>query len=286
VALEISTLGRYEVVARLGAGGMGTVYRALDTELARCVAIKVVHPDLAKSEEFLKRFQREGRIGALLDHPHICRLLDIGQHEGVHYLVMEYLEGETLAKRLNRGPLPVEETLRYGIQIADALDHAHYRGIVHRDLKPINIMLTKFGAKLLDFGLAKRLPVGAEGVATSTITMVSNGVNLGTPAYMAPERWEGSEADARSDIFAFGALLYEMLTQRRAFEGQDEVGLKIAIQTLEPHAPSNYARVPPSLDRLIRECLAKNPSERWQSAHDILLQLKAIAEFRRINRRS
>src|SRR3989442_5858560 len=219
-----SRLGPYEVLAPIGAGGMGEVYRARDTRLDRTVAIKVLPQHLSASSEVRQRFEREAKTISSLSHPHICALYDVGNQDGVEYLVMEFLEGETLADRLSRGPLPSEQILRYGIETADALDKAHRQGIVHRDLKPGNVMLTKAGVKLLDFGLAKLREAEAEplasrlsALATQGTPLTAEGTILGTLQYMAPEQLEGKEADARTDIFAFGAVLYEMATGRRAF---------------------------------------------------------------------
>src|SRR6202165_1176212 len=207
-------LGPYEIQSPLGAGGMGEVYRARDTRLGRDVAIKVLPKHLSSSEEMRQRFEREAKAISQLAHPHICALYDVGSHEGTEYLVMELLEGETLGARLARGPLPLEQTLRYGVEIADALDKAHRQGIVHRDLKPGNVMITKSGVKLLDFGLAKAIaPAKSQSSLTSLPTqqnLTQEGTILGTFQYMAPEQLEGKEADARTDIFAFGAVLYEM----------------------------------------------------------------------------
>src|SRR5262249_20105121 len=213
----------------LGAGGMGEVYRARDTRLDRIVAVKVLPPELAENAERRARFEREAKAVSALNHPHICTLHDIGRQDSIDYLVLEYIEGETLAERLKRGPLPFEQVLRYGIEIADALDKAHRHGIVHRDLKPANVMLTKSGAKLLDFGLAKLRPVQARPVSLvsdlATVEkpggepLTGEGRLLGTFQYMAPEQLEGKDADARTDIFALGSVLYEMTTRRRAFTG-------------------------------------------------------------------
>src|SRR6266496_4036549 len=212
-------LGPYEILSPLGAGGMGEVYKARDTRLDRTVAIKVLPQHLSSSPEVRQRFEREAKTISQLSHPHICALYDVGNQDGVEYLVMEYLEGETLAERLVKGPLPAEQILRYGIEIADALDKAHRQGIVHRDLKPGNVMLTKSGVKLLDFGLAKAMaPAQPQSALTSgptvagTPNVTQEGTILGTFQYMAPEQLEGKEADGRTDIFAFGAVLYEMAT--------------------------------------------------------------------------
>jgi Tol biopolymer transport system component/predicted Ser/Thr protein kinase len=269
---------------------MGEVYKAKDTRLERTVAIKVLPPHLSSSEEVRQRFEREAKTISQLSHPHICALYDVGNQDGVEYLVMEYLEGETLADRLLKGSLPTEQTLRFGIEIADALDKAHRQGIVHRDLKPGNVMLTRSGVKLLDFGLAKvLLPTpggrsgGSEGL-TSFPTMASSpltqeGTILGTFQYMAPEQLEGKETDVRTDIFAFGAVLYEMATGRKAFSGASQASLISAIMKEEP-APiaTLQPMTPPALDRVVRTCLAKDPEDRFQTAHDAKLQLQWIAE--------
>jgi Tol biopolymer transport system component len=281
-------LGPYEIVAAIGAGGMGEVYRARDTRLARMVAVKVLPDHLSSSEELRQRFEREAKTISQLSHPHICALYDVGNQAGIEYLIMELLEGETLADRLLRGPLPLEQTLRYGTEIADALDRAHRSGIVHRDLKPGNVMLTKAGVKLLDFGLAKLQVAGA--TATSGLTsmptvtpesqpLTSRGTILGTFQYMAPEQLEGSEADARSDIFAFGCVLYEMTTGTRAFSGKSQASLIGAIMQSEPPPiASLLPMTPPALDRIVKTCLAKDADERFQTAHDVRLQLQWIAE--------
>src|SRR5262245_17031494 len=230
-------LGAYEIVGLIGAGGMGEVYRARDTRLDRTVAIKILPDSLAADPQFRERFDREARAISQLTHPHVCVLHDIGHQDGIDFLVMEYLEGTTLATRLEKGALPLDQTLQYAIQIADALDKAHRKGIVHRDLKPGNIMLTKGGVKLLDFGLAKRLEGAVASVslgATVSNPLTGRGVILGTPQYMAPEQVEGGDADARSDIFAFGAILYEMTTGRRAFEGKSAASVMAAILEREP----------------------------------------------------
>ncbi|MGH9363662.1 MAG: protein kinase domain-containing protein [Thermoanaerobaculia bacterium] len=282
-------LGPYEVLAPLGAGGMGEVYKARDTRLERTVAIKVLPAHLSSSEEMRQRFEREARAISQLSHPHICALYDVGSHEGTEYLVMELLEGETLAARLVKGPLPTEQLLRYGVEMADALDKAHRQGIVHRDLKPGNVMLTKSGVKLLDFGLAKALPSPpgrgqGEGL-TSLPTMAGaqnltqEGTILGTFQYMAPEQLEGKEADARTDIFAFGATLYEMATGRKAFSGTSQASLISAIMQNDPPPISSVHPIsPPALDRVVRKCLAKDPEDRWQNAADLGSELKWIAD--------
>jgi serine/threonine protein kinase len=279
-------LGPYEILRQIGAGGMGEVYRAKDTRLERTVAVKVLPPHLSASPESRQRFEREAKTISQLSHPHICALYDVGREGETEYLVMELLEGETLSDRLVKGPLPLEQTLRYGTEIADALDKAHRQGIVHRDLKPGNIMLTKSGVKLLDFGLAKALPSpGGRGVGeglTSLPTqanLTQEGTILGTIQYMAPEQLEGKEADARTDIFDFGSVLYEMATGRKAFSGTSQASLISAIMK-EESAPISTIQpmTPPVLDRVVKTCLAKDPDERWQTAHDVMLQLKWIAE--------
>ena len=263
---------------------MGEVYRARDTRLDRTVAVKVLPAAFANDAQLRLRFEREAKAISSLAHPNICTLYDVGQQDGVDYLVMEYLDGQTLADRIVKGPLPVEQALAIGVQIADALDKAHRQGIVHRDLKPGNIMLTKNGAKLLDFGLAK---YGTQPEIAGSLTVMptqqkpltQEGTILGTFQYMAPEQLEGSDADARTDLFALGAVLYEMLTGRRAFQGKSKASLIAAILQHEPPPISSIQPLsPPALDRLIRICLAKDPDDRWQTAHDVLLQLKWIGE--------
>jgi serine/threonine protein kinase len=277
-----SKLGPYEIVSPLGAGGMGEVYRARDTRLDRTVAVKVLPPHLSSSPESRQRFEREAKTISQLSHPHICALYDVGHQDGVDYLVMEYLEGETLAERLAKGPLSLDLVLRYGTEIADALDKAHRQGIVHRDLKPGNVMITKSGVKLLDFGLAKALaPVSSAtqftALPTQAAPITREGSLLGTLQYMAPEQLEGREADARTDIFAFGAVLYEMATGKKTFSGATQASLIGSILRDEPHSISEVAPLTPrSLDRLVRICLAKDPDERWQTARDVALQLGEI----------
>ncbi len=281
-----SRLGPYEIASPIGAGGMGEVYKARDTRLERDVAIKILRPSESTSEEMKQRFEREAKAISQLSHPNICALYDVGSHEGTEYLVMEYLEGETLAGRLAKGPMELGQLIPVGIQIADALDRAHRQGIVHRDLKPGNVMLTKGGVKLLDFGLAKTLaPQSAQTQLTSLPTMASpqhltqQGTILGTFQYMAPEQLEGGEADARSDIFALGAVLFEMATGRKAFEGKSQASLIGAILKENPPSVSSIAPMtPPALDRAIATCLAKDPENRFQTAHDVKLQLQWIAE--------
>ncbi|MGH9774971.1 MAG: protein kinase domain-containing protein [Candidatus Acidiferrales bacterium] len=283
-------LGPYEIVAPVGAGGMGEVYRARDTRLDRTVAIKVLPKHLADTPEARQRFEREARAVSSLNHPHICTLHDVGHEGGTDFLVMEYLEGETLAKRIVKGALATPELLRTAIEIADALEKAHRQGVIHRDLKPGNIMLTKSGAKLMDFGLAKAASAGGA-APSSTLTMSLNqaaattepltakGTIVGTFQYMAPEQVEGKESDARADIFAFGAVLYEMATGKRAFEGKSQASVIAAILAAEPPPISTLQPMsPPALDRVVRICLAKDPDERFQSAHDLKLQLEWIRD--------
>ena len=235
-------LGPYEIVAPIGAGGLGEVYEARDTRLDRSVAIKVLPSALAADPDGKLRFEREARAIAALSHPHICPLYDIGHQNGVDYLVMEFLEGETLQERLKRGALPIPHALKIAIEMAEALDTAHRAGIVHRDLKPGNIMLTKAGAKLLDFGLAK--PWNQEAVAgvglavTHSTPLTGHGMIFGTLQYMAPEQLEGRDADSRSDLFAFGAVIYEMITGKRAFEGKTQPSVIAAIIHVDPPPPS------------------------------------------------
>jgi len=274
-------LGPYEIAAPLGAGGMGEVYRARDTRLDREVAIKVLPKHLTSNAELKQRLEREARSISALTHPNICTLHDVGHEDGVDYLVMEYLEGETLAERIAKGPIPLEELYRIGTAIASALEKAHRAGVVHRDLKPGNIMLTKVGAKLLDFGLAKSVAglTSSPDAATLTEPLTSKGTLVGTFQYMAPEQLEGSEADARTDVFAFGAVLYEMATGRRAFEGSSRASLIASIMASHPRTISELQPMtPPALEHLVRACLAKDPDDRIQTAHDVKLQLQWIAE--------
>ena len=320
MALTAGTrLGPYEILSPLGAGGMGEVYRARDTRLDRIVAVKVVLAHVAASTEFRERFDREAKAISALDHPHICTLYDVGHDASFDFLVMQYLEGETLADRLarasrpasdpgrpaagsdasasalstvSRGPVPLEAALRYAAEIASALDAAHRRGIVHRDLKPGNVMLTKSGTKLLDFGLAKlagQAPVAGFGDgATRAAPLTGQGALLGTLHYMSPEQLEGREVDARSDIFAFGALLFELLSGRRAFDGQSHASVIAAILNTDPPPLGDFTdvtiRLPlvahRALDRLLRKCLAKSPDERWQSAADLSDELRWINDER------
>jgi serine/threonine protein kinase len=265
-------LGPYEVLEPIGAGGMGEVYKARDTRLERTVAIKV------SATGFNERFQREAQAIASLNHPHICTLHDVGPN----YLVMEYIEGSPL-----KGPLPIREALSLAIQIAEAVNHAHRHGVIHRDLKPGNILATKAGAKVLDFGLAKFAPAAARSASqpgsslAATMTqraLTHEGTILGTPQYMAPEQLEGQEADARSDVFAFGSVLYEMITGRAAFTGKTQANVIASILAAEPPAVTTFQPlIPPALDHLVKTCLAKDPADRRQSMHDVLLELKWIA---------
>jgi serine/threonine protein kinase len=263
---------------------MGEVYKARDTRLDRTVAIKVLPAKIAANAEARQRLEREARAVSALSHPHICTLYDIGEQDGLDYLVLEYLEGETLSSRLKQGPLPLDSALRYAIEIAGALDRAHRQGIVHRDLKPGNIMLTRSGSKLLDFGLAKvreAAKTPSEG-ATASLTRnltTTPGAILGTFQYMSPEQLEAREADARSDIFAFGAVLFEMLTGRKAFDGGSQASLIASILTAQPAAVSSLQSLSPvALDRVVRTCFAKDPDQRWQSAGDLGRELAWIAE--------
>jgi eukaryotic-like serine/threonine-protein kinase len=275
-------LGAFEIERFLGAGGMGEVYRARDTRLDRRVAIKVLSPDAATDPRGRARFAYEARAIARLSHPRISALHDMGHHDGVDFLVMEYLEGETLAARLREGPMPFTQALRVAIEIAEALAAAHAQGIVHRDLKPANVMLTERGAKLLDFGLARlRAPDGSGPPAAGAFssTQMAPGLIVGTLPYMAPEQLEGKEVDARVDIFAFGAVLYEMLTGRKAFEGTSQASVISAILSSDPPGVAVLQPLtPPALERVIRTCLAKDRDDRWASIHDVLLQLDGIGQ--------
>ena len=284
-------LGPYEVVSPLGSGGMGEVYRARDSRLGRDVAIKVLPQHLNENPEVHARFEREARTISSLNHPHICTLHDVGREGETDFLVMELIEGETLADRLERGPLPLAEALRLGIQIADALDRAHRAGIIHRDFKPGNVMLTRSGAKLMDFGLARPTGMsgtgGGSGVSIAGLTqsptraapLTAEGTIVGTFLYMAPEQLEGRETDVRSDLWALGCVLYEMLTGRRAFEGKSQASLIGSIMHAEPAPiPTLAPLTPPQLESLVRACLTKDPEERIQTAHDVKLQLGWIAQ--------
>src|SRR6267154_2496707 len=258
-------LGPYEILDAIGAGGMGEVYRAKDTRLDRIVAIKILPAHLSSDPLRKQRFEREAKTISSLNHPNICVLHDVGQQDGIDYLVMECVEGETLAKRLEKGALPLEQVLKYGMQIADALDKAHRSGVVHRDLKPGNIMLTPAGAKLLDFGLAKPAAPLSSGVtltaATRNSPVTEQGTIVGTFQYMSPEQVEGKELDARSDIFSLGAVLYEMLTGRRAFSGKSQLSVASAILEKEPE-PISVAKPMPALDHAIKKSLAKEVDKR------------------------
>jgi eukaryotic-like serine/threonine-protein kinase len=276
-------LGPHEIVAPLGSGGMGEVYRARDMRLERTVALKILSPELAADAAFKSRFAREARTISSLNHPHICTLHDIGQQDGIDYLVMEHLEGLTLADRLRTeaAGLKLAEALRIAMDVADALDTAHRHHVVHRDLKPANIMLTAGGAKLLDFGLAKQ-PAGGEATAVSMLVTrpgsgTAEGTIVGTLHYMAPEQIQGRDADARSDIFALGAVIYEMVTGRKAFQGGTQASVMAKILETDPPLPSTLASVsPPELDHVVMRCLAKEADDRWQSARDVLLELRWV----------
>ena len=275
-------LGPYEILALLGSGGMGEVYKARDARLERTVAIKVLPEHLADDPERRARLEREAKAVSQLNHVHICTLHDIGNQNGIVFLVMEYLEGETLADRLTRGALSLEEALRYAGQIADALDVAHRHGVVHRDLKPANIMITKAGIKLMDFGLAKveSAPVEAgSAVPTAEKPLTREGAVMGTVPYMAPEQLEGKTVDARTDIFAYGALVYEMVTGRRAFEGESQASLIAAIMGTDPTTfKESLPLTPPMLGAVVSKALAKSPDERWQSMRDVRIVLDLDAQ--------
>jgi serine/threonine protein kinase/Tol biopolymer transport system component len=299
MALAAGTkLGPYEIQSPLGAGGMGEVYRARDTRLDRTVAVKILPSHLSSNPEAKQRFEREARAISSLNHPHICVLHDVGSQDGTDYLVMEYVQGESLDARLQKGPLPVRQALECGIQICDALEKAHRAGIVHRDLKPGNIMLTPAGAKLLDFGLAKpssgllssQTLSGATQLTPSTPTMnlsvlsgppaalTQQGSIVGTFQFMAPEVLQGQEADARSDIFSFGCVLYEMITGKRAFEGKSQISVASAILEKDPEAITvSQPSAPAALNHVVQDCLAKDPESRWQNAADIARELRWVA---------
>ncbi|MGA7078034.1 MAG: protein kinase [Terriglobales bacterium] len=288
-------LGPYEILSPLGAGGMGEVYRAKDTRLDRTVAIKVLPTHLSTDPELKQRMEREAKAISALQHANVCTLYDIGSQDGTDYLVMEYLEGQTLAERLEKGALPLDQVLKIGTEIAQALEKAHQQSIIHRDLKPANIMLTKAGAKLMDFGLAKpELSIASRAIgpltpSTPTMNLASltsaaspltqKGSIVGTFQYMAPELLQGAEADARSDLFSFGCVLYEMITGRRAFEGKSQLSVFTAILEKDPDAiTASQPLTPPMLDRVVRACLAKDPADRFQSAHDVAMDLRWVSE--------
>ena len=297
MGLSVGTrLGPYEIVSPLGAGGMGEVYRALDTRLQRHVAIKVLPTHLSSNADLKQRFEREAKAISGLQHPHICTLFDVGSQDGVDYLVMEYLEGETLADRLKRGPIPIAQLIKMGIELSEALEKAHHAGLIHRDIKPGNIMLTKSGAKLLDFGLAKPAAVGAAAVTSGSgsapllsgaltqsspaAALTSVGTVVGTVQYMSPEQIAGQEADVRSDIFCFGAVLYEAAAGERAFKGKTPSAVVGAILANDPAPVSTLqATVPPAFDRVVATCLAKDAADRFESAHDLKLQLEWVRDF-------
>ena len=292
MALTAGTkLGPYEIQSLLGAGGMGEVYRARDTRLDRTVAVKILTQGVADTPEVRQRFEREARAVSSFNHPHICALYDIGHQDGIDYLVMEFLEGETLAKRLESGPLANPELFRYAIEVADALDRAHRQGVIHRDLKPGNIMITKSGAKLLDFGLAKASvpPISGDFSSSPTVSrpiigkapsdaLTAQGTIVGTYQYMSPEQLEGGEADARSDIFSFGSVLYEMATAKKAFSAKSTASLIAAILKEQPRPISELQPMaPPALERVVKTCLEKDPDERWQNTGDLKRELGWIA---------
>ena len=288
-------LGPYEIISPLGAGGMGEVYRARDTRLDRTVAIKVLPAHLSSDPELKQRMEREARAISALQHANICTLHDIGAQDGTDFLVMEYLEGQTLGDRLAKGALPLDQVLKIGIEIAMALERAHQQGIIHRDLKPANIMLTRAGAKLMDFGLAKpKMPMVTEAMGpftpstptmniasltSATSPLTQKGSIVGTFQYIAPEVLQGLEADARSDLFSFGCVLYEMITGRHAFEGKSQLSVFTSILEKDPE-PINTTQplAPPLLERVVLACLAKDPADRFQSAHDIALDLRWVAD--------
>ncbi|HET7711919.1 MAG TPA: protein kinase, partial [Thermoanaerobaculia bacterium] len=278
-------LGPYQLEGHLGAGGMGEVYRARDTRLGRTVAVKVLPSRVAGRDDLRERFEREARAISLLNHPHICTLHDVGSAtaggEEIHFLVMEHIEGETLAARLDRGPLPLDQTIRYGIQIAEALDRAHRQGIIHRDLKPGNVMITRDGIKLLDFGLAKiaNIDSGSDANAPTVEAVTAEGHIVGTLQYMSPEQLEGKRLDGRTDIFSLGVVLYEMVTGKRAFGASTHASLVASILGQEPPLISSIRpSTPPLLEKVISIALAKDPDDRWQSARDIVHQLRMIEE--------
>jgi len=277
---EGQTLGSYRILSLLGSGGMGAVYKATDFRLNRTVAIKVLLQNVSERPDLKERFRREAQAIANLNHPNVCVIHDIGHQDGLDYLVMEHLEGETLARRLEKGALPAGDVMQLAMEISDALDKVHRHGVVHRDLKPNNIMLTKSGAKLLDFGLAKLATNRVIELSTLQDTdITAEGTILGTLQYMAPEQVQGNEADARSDIFSLGVILYEMLAGHKAFEGKNPASVMAAILEREPESlPTHQNRKVKGLEYVIQKCIAKSPDDRWQNAHDLLLQLRWIVQ--------
>lgn len=274
-------LGPYEVISRVGAGGMGEVFKARDTRLERSVAIKILPQEFAANAHLRLRFEREAKSISQLNHPHICTLHDIGRENETTYLVMEFVEGETIADRLRRGSLSISDAMRFGAEIADALDSAHRIGVVHRDVKPGNIMISKSGVKLLDFGLAKEIESsGSADDATEHKPLTEEGAIVGTVPYMAPEQLTGERSDARTDIFALGVVLYEMIAGKRAFEGKSRSSLIGAILSGAPE-PLHHCQplTPPALRRLVDKCLEKDPDQRWQSAKDVADELRWIASL-------
>ena len=281
MGLEAGTkLGPYEIQARLGEGGMGEVYRARDSRLQRSVAIKILKVASREDPVSHERMRAEARAISALQHPNICTLFDIGEHNSRDYLVMECLEGETLAHRLQRGPLPLPELLKYAIQICAGLEHAHASRLVHRDLKPANIMLTKDGAKIVDFGLAQLTRVASpDGKTLSSPLTMPGAIVVGTLGYMSPEQLEGAPVDEQSDIFSLGAVFYEMATGKRSFPGQTQASIIAAVLERDPPAISSvHPGFPRGIDRLVQSCLHKKPEDRWRSVHDIKLQLMAYQE--------
>ena len=273
------TLGRYQLLSLVGRGGMGDVYCAVDSRLNRIVAVKILPSYFADDHERSQRFEQEARVIALLNHPHICILHDAGCDNGTYYLVFEYLVGESLSERLVRGPLTVSEALQYAIQITEALEHAHQQGIIHHDLKPSNIMLTKAGVKLLDFGIAElRYQGGAEPKGDQLLYSLALHSTSGTLAYMAPEQIKGGETDVRTDIFAFGVLMSEMITGQPAFLARSELNLVASISNGAALALSQAeSQTLSALETLIRRCLAEDPSQRWQSTSDLLPAVTGLA---------
>lgn len=273
-----SRLGPYEIVAPIGAGGMGEVFEGRDVRLNRRVAVKILPPEFAEDATFRARFQREARAISALSHPNICAIYDVGHEDGTDFLVLEYLEGEPLSRRLESGPLPSDRVLQYGAQMAEALAEAHQRGIIHRDLKPSNVVLTKSGIKLLDFGLATNAPRLPDASGTTVQrSLTQEGAIVGTFGYMAPEQLEGRDTDSRTDIFGLGAVLYQMATGRRPFDAPTTAGLIAAVMSSEPVPPSALQpSILPALERVILKCLRRDPAERWQSARDLADELRWI----------
>jgi eukaryotic-like serine/threonine-protein kinase len=282
MSLEIGQqLGSYEITSLIGKGGMGEVYRGRDTKLKRDVAIKILPEEFSRDADRISRFQREAEVLASLNHPNIAAIYDVQEAEGSRFLILELIEGETLADRIQRGPVPVTEALNVAKSICEALEAAHEKGIVHRDLKPSNVNVTPDGkVKVLDFGLAKAMENAPTTALSNSPTLVNSmagtnaGVILGTAAYMSPEQARGKKADARSDVFSLGCVLYEMLAARRAFQGEQAADVLVSVLAHEPDFTALPPNVSPQIRKLLSRCLAKNPNERWHAVADLRIELQ------------